>query len=107
MSPRKTILKELARSYDAEGTPGFTHPGSIAGFEREPEKFQKAVNQLLSDRLIEGRKDEEGRMAIALNGHKLPQVRKELRPLWANPLLWAGVAAVAVAAWFVLGVGAA
>lgn len=107
MSPRKTILRELSRSYDVHGTPGFTHPATIAGFERAPEKFQKAVNQLLSDRLIEGRKDDDGRMAIAINGHKIQEVRKELRPLWANPLLWAGVAAMAVAAWFVLGVGAA
>lgn len=107
MSPRKTILRELSRSYDADGTPDFRHPATISGFEREPERFQKAVNQLLSDRLIEGRKDEQGRMAIAINGHKLPQVRKELRPIWANPLLWAGVAAAAVAVWFALGVGAA
>ncbi len=85
----------------------YTRPPEITGFAREPDKYQKAVNQLLSDRLIEGRKDEEGRMAIAINEHKMAEVRRELRPVWANPLLWAGLAAVAVAAWFVLGAGAA
>ncbi len=107
MSPRKTILRALSRSYETQGDRTFTRPAEISGFNQEPEKFQKAVNQLLSDRLIEGQKDQEGRMAITLNGHKLSEVRKELRPVWASPLLWAAVGLAAAAAWFVLGSGAA
>ncbi|MEQ9400837.1 MAG: hypothetical protein RJQ04_16850 [Longimicrobiales bacterium] len=106
MSPRKNILRALQRAHAAKGG-GFIRPPEISGFSGEPEKYQKAVNQLLSERLIEGQKDGEGRMAIALNGHKMEAVRRELRPVWANPVLWAAVGVAAVAAWFVLGVGGA
>lgn len=96
MSPRKTILRELSRAYDEKGAPAFQHPGRIDGFDREPDKFQKAVNQLLQDRPIEGHKDDDGRMAIGLNGQKLADVRRELRPVWARPAVWAAAALVAV-----------
>ena len=89
MSPRKTILRELSRQYETSSGQALTRPTDIHGFGREPEKFQKAVNQLLSDRLIEGRKDGDGHMALALNGHRVGDVRKELRPLWARPAVWA------------------
>ena len=87
MSPRKTILRELARA-NAGAETQYIRPSTLPGYEQEPEKFQKAVNQLLSDRLLEGRKDEEGRMAIAINQHRRKDVEKEIKPVWANPLLW-------------------
>lgn len=84
MSPRKTILKELSR---AEG-PTYTRPSEITGFSAAPDKYQKAVNELLSDRLLEGRKDDEGRMTIAINEHRRADVAKEIRPIWAHPAVW-------------------
>ena len=91
MSPRKTILRELSRQYEKSSGQVLTRPADIQGFSSEPDKFQKAVNQLLRDRLIEGRKNEDGHMAVALNGHRMGDVQKELRPLWARPTVWAVV----------------
>jgi len=89
MSPRKTILRELSRTHQqASEGPSFTRPSSIAGFSEQPDKYQKAVNELLQARLVEGRKDTEGHMTIALNQHRMSDVRRELRPLWARPALW-------------------
>ena len=101
MSPRKTILRELTRVDDQAGPGSLTRPAAIPGFEQRPSHFQKAVNQLLVDRLIEGRTDDEGRMALSLNRHRLPDVRRELRPTWADPKLWltAAVLVVAVFGW--------
>ncbi len=98
MTPRTTILRELSRSRQNGNGSGFTRPSDIAGFDRHPEKYQKAVNQLLSDRLVEGQKDEEGRMAIAINPHRADDVRKELRPVWARPITWVVLILLAVAA---------
>jgi hypothetical protein len=92
MAPRKTILRALAGA--ESGAASFTRPSSIPGFSEAPEKYQKAVNELLSARLLEGRKDADGNMTIALNEHRRADVRRELRPLWARPALWAVVAAV-------------
>jgi hypothetical protein len=50
------------------------------------------VNELLRDRLIEGRSDGDGRMSIALNAQRLADVRKELRPAWARPSFWLAAA---------------
>ena len=86
MSPRKTILKEL----DVAGT--YTRPSPIRGFTDAPDKYQKAVNQLLQDRLLEGRKDDDGHMTIAINEHRRADVRRELRPVWAHPAMWAVLA---------------
>lgn len=97
MSPRKTILRELSRRYRADGPQALTRPSEIDGFRKAQEKFQKAVNRLLRDRLVEGRKDGEGRMALALNEHRVRDVEREVRPLWARPALWAVVVLVAVA----------
>jgi hypothetical protein len=97
MSPRKTILRALSRQYEQNSDQVLTRPADIGGFGKNPEKFQKAVNKLLQDRLIEGRKDHEGHMALALNSHRVGDVRRELRPLWARPSLWAVVILVAVA----------
>lgn len=89
MSPRKTILRELSRAHAQGSTNGaFTRPSSISGFSEQPEKYQKAVNKLLQDRLLEGRKDGEGHMTIALNEHRMGDVRREIRPLWARPTVW-------------------
>lgn len=96
MSPRKTILKELARAESDAGT--YVRPSTIPGFSKEPEKYQKAVNELLSDRLLEGRKDEEGHMAIAINQHRRKDVEKELKPVWANPVVWVALLLAVVAA---------
>lgn len=84
MSPRKTILKELSRA----GSSSYTRPSQIAGFSGAPEKYQKAVNELLSARLVEGRKDDEGHMTIAINEHRLADVAREIRPIWARPAIW-------------------
>ena len=66
MTPKKTILGELSRQYEATGGE-YTCPGAIPGFSQQPEKYQKAVNELLSARLDSGHKAEEGHMAIGLN----------------------------------------
>ena len=92
MSPRKTILKELARA-DAGNTP-YRRPSEISGFSTAPEKYQKAVNSLLSDRLLEGRKDEDGHMTIAINEHRKKDVEREIRPVWARPVVWVAVLVV-------------
>jgi len=91
MSPRKTILKELAGS----GTSAYTRPSSITGFSEAPDKYQKAVNELLQARLVEGRKDDDGHMAIAINEHRIAEVKKELRPVWARPSVWALITVLA------------
>lgn len=93
MSPRKTILKELSRT-ESDSGPAYVRPPTIRGFSEQPDKYQKAVNELLRDRLVEGRKDAEGRMTIALNEHKMGDIERELRPIWARPTLWAFIALV-------------
>lgn len=99
MSPKKTILRALTSTHEQSGGAAFTRPSTIDGFSREPERFQKAVNELLQARLIEGRRDSEGHMAIALNSHRMGDVHKLLRPGWTHPAVWSGVALmVAVAA---------
>ena len=42
MSPKKAILRELSREYEANDGQ-YTRPGSIPGFSQQPEKYQKAV----------------------------------------------------------------
>lgn len=94
MAPRKTILRELARAETGSGV-AYVRPPTIPGFSEAPEKYQKAVNELLSARLLEGRKDDEGRMTIAINEARRADVRREIRPLWANPISWVLIAAIA------------
>jgi hypothetical protein len=94
MSPRKTILRELAQTRDQTGGEAFTRPSTITGFDKNPADYQKAVNKLLGDRLIEGRTDEEGRITISVNDHRLAEVKKELRPVWAQPGIWLTAAVV-------------
>ena len=87
MSPKKAILRELSRR-NAASEGQYTRPGTIPGFSQQPEKYQKAVNELLSARLVSGHRDDEGHMAIALNKQRLKEVNRELRPLWAHPAVW-------------------
>jgi len=95
MSPRKTILKALSKAHqDAPEGGLFTRPSSITGFSEQPDKYQKAVNELLQARLVEGRRDDEGKMTIALNVQRLVDVRRELRPIWARPAIWAAIAII-------------
>jgi hypothetical protein len=84
----------------ALGETAYTRPADIGGFTARPERFQAAVNTLLQERLINGTKDSEGRLAIAINQHRQDAVRRELRPWYASPIAWlAGLgAAVAVLA---------
>lgn len=103
MAPRKTILRELARRYEETGGEGYTRPTEIRGFSDRPEKFQKAVNDLLQARLVEGRKDPEGRMTIAVNEHRIGDVRRELRPIWTRPAAWVAVVVLVAAAVRLLG----
>ena len=53
------------------------------------------MNELLQARLVEGRRDDEGHMAISLNERRITEVQRELRPLWARPAVWATIAVVA------------
>lgn len=96
MSPRKAILKELdqARKDGKEGT----RPNSISGFSGNASKYQSAVNDLLKAQLINGQKDSEGHMAISLNPHRVGDVQKELRPLFARPAVWMGLLVIGAVA---------
>jgi hypothetical protein len=98
MAPRKTILKELARRFEETGGSVYTRPAEISGFAEKPDKYQKAVNELLQARLVEGQKDAEGRMAIAVNKHRIGDVRRELRPIWMHPAAWVAVVILVAAA---------
>jgi hypothetical protein len=104
MTARRTILRELARRHGQNGG-AYTRPGSIAGFEQQPARFQNAVNALLQERLINGTKDDEGRLAIALNQQRIDDVRRELRPWFVRPmglmLALVAVAAIVVTTWIV------
>ncbi len=66
----------------------------MPGFGEQPSRYQEAVNGLLKERLIDGRKDEEGRMVIALNPSRLATVQRELRPWYARPMIWVGAITV-------------
>ncbi len=93
MSPRKTILRELT-DLGSDTEKRYARPRTIRGFDDKPAKYQSAVNELLKDRLIDGMKDADGQMAIAINEHRLADVRKELRPWFARPVTWVGTAMV-------------
>ena len=102
MSPRKTILRELNQLHSDEENGRYARPSALPGFGEQPSRFQEAVNGLLNERLIEGKKDEEGRIAIALNPHRLATVRKELRPWFTRPTTWLGVFALGVLVGFLV-----
>ena len=98
MSPKKAVLKALSEKHKNNGPERLVRPAAIPGFQEAPEKFQKTINHLLSERLIEGVKDDEGRMALALNSHRVREVQKVLRPVWAHPAFIALLAAMAALA---------
>jgi len=97
MSTRRTILRELNSRHE-NGNGGYTRPGSISGFDRQPAVFQAAVNALLQERLINGTKDNEGRLAIALNTQRMSDIQKELRPWFGRPAIWFALIVLAGAA---------
>ena len=102
MSPKKHILRELTLVGEPGSSYAYLRPSDIPGYDAAPERYQAAVNELLRDRLIEGRSDADGRMSIALNAHRIQDVQKVLRPTWARLSVWVVVAIVAA-----LGVGLA
>jgi len=87
MSPKKRILRALADQQGRSDSAAPLHPSTIPGFDQAPEKYQQTINSLLKDRLIEGFKDQEGRMAITLNTHRQRDIRRLLRPAWAHPVV--------------------
>ncbi len=89
MSPKKTILRTLSKQQNGDGTPSAIHPSTIPGFQQDPARYQETINVLLKDRLIEGSKGGDGRMAISLNTHRQKDVRRVLRPIWAHPAVLA------------------
>ena len=96
MSPKKRILRELALVHEPGTEYSYMRPADIPGYAEAPERYQRAVNDLLKERLIEGRTDGEGRMSIGLNEHHMQAVRKVLRPMWARPEVWAAIGTVVV-----------
>jgi hypothetical protein len=89
MSPKKTILRAVRGA--SERDPGAPHvrPPTIPGYGTRPHRYQAAVNELLQARLLEGHKDADGHLTIALNEARRREVERLLRPLWARPVAWA------------------
>ena len=88
MSPKKAILKTLTDHHQKSGPGVLTRPATIPGFQSKPERFQQAVNSLLQERLIEGTRDPEGRMAISLNAWKAFSNYENHTPragIWIHP----------------------
>ena len=96
MSTRRTVLRDLTSRHE-RGNGGYTRPVHIPGFTEQPARYQAAINALLQERLINGTKDSEGHLAIAVNAQRLADVRQELRPWYTRVLLWAAVLSVATA----------
>ena len=95
MSPKKTILRTLTDHSKKDGAGEFIRPATIPGFREAPEKYQKTINALLQERLIEGMRDQDGRLAISLNPHRSREIERELRPIWAHPFVLLILALVA------------
>ena len=91
MSPKKAILRALKGAHDVHRGEAHVRPPSIPGYSERPDRYQEAVNELLRARLVEGRKDAEGHLTIALNEHRRREVDRMLKPLWAKPAVWAVV----------------
>lgn len=90
MTPRKTILRELAAAPNGR----FMRPSDIPGFATKPPKYREAVNGLLKDQLITGSQDEDGNLVVAVSPQRLDQVNKELRPWFRAPAFWGAVLTV-------------
>lgn len=95
MSARRTVLRDLNGRHQT-GNGAYTRPVNIAGFSAKPAQYQAAINTLLQERLINGTKDGDGHLAIALNENRLADVKKELRAWYVRPVAW--VAAIALVA---------
>jgi len=98
MTAKKAILKALSERQNGTAPSAPIRPSTLPGFREAPEKYQQTINLLLKERLIEGVKDAEGRMAISLNSHRARDVQKVLRPLWAHPAVLGLIGLSAVAA---------
>jgi hypothetical protein len=85
MTAKKAILKALSDCQKGTDPSTPIRPSTLPGFQDAPEKYQQTINLLLKDRLIEGVRDSDGRMAISLNSHRARDVQKVLRPVWAHP----------------------
>lgn len=98
MTAKKAILKALSERQNGTDPSAPIRPSTLPGFQGAPEKYQQTINLLLKERLIEGVKDPEGRMAISLNIHRAREVQKALRPVWAHPAVLGliGLSAAAV-----------
>ena len=90
MTPRKTILRELAGA--ADGRP--TRPSEIKGFDDNAPGYRKAVNALLKDQLLTGAQDENGHLVVSLSPARMDEIRKEVRPWFAVPAVWVSLVAV-------------
>jgi hypothetical protein len=87
MTLRRTILSDLHNRHK-NGDTGYIRPTGVPGFTVQPSQYQVAINQLLSERLLNGSKDSEGRLVIALNAGRLADVQKELQPWFLRLLPW-------------------
>jgi hypothetical protein len=87
MTPKRPLSVSSRDSTRLRGGE-YTRPGAISGFSQQPEKYQKAVNELLSAHLVSSHKDNEDHVAIGLNEQCLKEVKRELRPIWAYPAVW-------------------
>lgn len=92
MSPKKAILRALQGASERHQGELHLRPPQIPGYAERPERYQEAVNELLQARLVEGRKDADGHLTIALNEHRRGEVERLLKPLWARPAAWAALA---------------
>jgi hypothetical protein len=102
MSTRRIVLRDLASRHES-GNGGYTRPMHIPGFSKQPARYQAAINALLQERLINGTKDGDGHLAIAVNTQRLADVRKELRSWYTRAALLAvGLSAVLAAVVFAL-----
>jgi hypothetical protein len=97
MSPKQHILRALTLAGEPGTVQAHLRPSDLPGYGRASERYQAAVNELLRQKLIEGHSDGDGRMSIALNPHRLRDIRKALRPVWARPSVWAAAAATLAA----------
>lgn len=102
MSRRKKILRELERFHRERGEDAYTSPQALAGFDRSDPKDTAALNALLQARVIRGTTGDDGSMAIAVARGRLGEVRRQLRPWYGRPVVWASAAgAVMLVALFV------
>lgn len=96
MSRRRKILRALERFHREQGDDAYTSPQALAGFDRSDPRDTAALNGLLQDRLIRGTTGADGTMAIAVARGRLAEVRRQIRPWYGRPLVWASAAGALV-----------